>query len=137
MVCSSHGYLYYVERIKCLKIKNMSKLKLVIVMGFFASIFGLNAQSIEEITVLDATEFKQKISEGKVALVDVRTANEFNAGNIKNAVNIDFFDPQFITCFSEYDKDEPIYLYCQSGNRSGKASKKLAELGFTKIYDLK
>ena len=137
MVCSSNGYLYYVERIKCLKIKYMSKLKLVIVMGFFASIFGLNAQSTKEITVLDATEFKQKISEGKVALVDVRTANEFNAGNIKNAVNIDFFDPQFITCFSEYDKEEPIYLYCQSGNRSGKASKKLAALGFTKIYDLK
>ena len=30
-----------------------------------------------------------------------------------------------------------IYLYCQSGNRSGKASKMLAALGFTKIYDLK
>ena len=115
----------------------MSKLKLVIVMGFFASLFGLNAQTIKEITVLDATEFKEKISEGKLALIDVRTAKEFNAGKIKNSVNIDFFDPQFITCFSEYDKEEPIYLYCQSGNRSGKAAKKLAELGFTKIYDLK
>tara|TARA_R100000935_G_scaffold55018_1_gene84565 strand:+ start:565 stop:945 length:381 start_codon:yes stop_codon:yes gene_type:complete len=115
----------------------MSKLKLVVIMGFFASIFGLNAQSIKEIKVLDATEFNEKISEGKVALVDVRTANEYNAGNIKNAENIDFFDPQFITCFSDYDKDEPIYVYCQSGNRSGKAAKKLAELGFTEIYDLK
>ncbi len=115
----------------------MSKLKLIVIMGFFASIFGLNAQSIKEITVLDTTEFREEISEGKAALVDVRTANEFNAGNIKNSVNIDFFDPQFISSFSEYAKDEPIYLYCQSGNRSGKASKKLAELGFTKIYDLK
>tara|TARA_R100001369_G_scaffold20091_1_gene36621 strand:+ start:102435 stop:102812 length:378 start_codon:yes stop_codon:yes gene_type:complete len=115
----------------------MSKLKIAIVMGFFASIFGLNAQNTKEITVLDAREFREKISEGKVALVDVRTANEFNAGNIKNSVNIDFFDPQFITFFSEYDKNEPIYVYCQSGNRSGKASKKLAAIGFTKIYDLK
>lgn len=115
----------------------MSKLKLLVVMGFFASIFGLNAQTIKEITVLDATEFKERISEGKLALIDVRTANEFNAGNIKNSVNIDFFDPQFITCFSEYDKEEPIYLYCHSGGRSGKAAKKLAALGFTKIYDLK
>lgn len=115
----------------------MSKLKLVILMGFFASIFGSKAQNSDAITVLNATEFKQKISEGKVALIDVRTANEFNAGNIKNSVNIDFFDPQFITCFTEYDKNEPIYVYCQSGGRSGKASKKLAALGFTKIYDLK
>lgn len=116
---------------------NMSKLKLVILMGFFASIFGSKAQNSDAITVLNATEFKQKISEGNVALIDVRTANEFNAGNIKNSVNIDFFDPQFITCFTEYDKNEPIYVYCQSGGRSGKASKKLAALGFTKIYDLK
>jgi len=115
----------------------MSKLKLGILMGFFASIFGLNAQNSDAITVLNATEFKQKISEGKVALVDVRTANEFNAGNIKNSVNIDFFDPQFMTCFTDYDKNEPIYIYCQSGGRSGKASKQLAALGFTKIYDLK
>lgn len=115
----------------------MSKLKLVILMGFFASIFGSKAQNSDAITVLNATEFKQKISEGNVALIDVRTANEFNAGNIKNSVNIDFFDPQFITCFTEYDKNEPIYVYCQSGGRSGKASKKLAALGFTKIYDLK
>ena len=106
-------------------------------MGFFASIFGLNAQNSDAITMLNATEFKQKISEGKVALVDVRTANEFNAGNIKNSVNIDFFDPQFMTCFTDYDKNEPIYIYCQSGGRSGKASKQLAALGFTKIYDLK
>lgn len=116
---------------------NMSKLKLVILMGFFASIFGSKAQNSDAITVLNATEFKQKISEGNVALIDVRTANEFNAGNIKNSVNIDFFDPQFITCFTEYDKHEPIYVYCQSGGRSGKASKKLSALGFTKIYDLK
>ena len=115
----------------------MSKLKLGILMGFFASIFGLNAQNSDAITMLNATEFKQKISEGKVALVDVRTANEFNAGNIKNSVNIDFFDPQFMTCFTDYDKNEPIYIYCQSGGRSGKASKQLAALGFTKIYDLK
>ena len=115
----------------------MSKLKLGILMGFFASIFGLNAQNSDAITVLNATEFKQKISEGKVGLVDVRTANEFKAGNIKNSVNIDFFDPQFMTCFTDYDKNEPIYIYCQSGGRSGKASKQLAALGFTKIYDLK
>jgi rhodanese-related sulfurtransferase len=115
----------------------MSKLKLVVIMGFFASLFGLNAQTIEEITVLDATEFKEGISKRKVALIDVRTANEFNAGKIKNSVNIDFFNPQFITCFSKYNKEEPIYLYCKSGNRSGKAAKKLAKLGFTEIYDLK
>ncbi|TVZ27579.1 rhodanese-related sulfurtransferase [Gillisia sp. Hel_I_86] len=115
----------------------MSKLKVLIIMGFFASIFGVKAQTNSNIKVLDITEFKEQINDKKVVLVDVRTPREFKQGNIKNSVNIDFFDPQFITSFDGYNKEEPIYIYCQSGNRSGKASKKLAELGFTKIYDLK
>lgn len=106
-------------------------------MGLFASIFGLKAQNMKEITVLNATDFKEKISKRNVALVDVRTPAEFKAGSIGNAVNFDFFDPQFKTCFTDYNKDEPIYIFCQSGGRSGKAAKKLAALGFTKIYDLK
>ena len=114
----------------------MSKIKSLIIMGFFASIFGMNAQS-NNIKVLTVTEFKEQIDTKKVALIDVRTPKEFDAGNIKNSKNIDFFDPEFITCFSDYNKEEPIYVYCQSGGRSGKASKKLEELGFTKIYDLK
>ncbi len=115
----------------------MFKLKILIIMGFFTSLFGLKAQTSEHIEVLNLTEFKEQISTKKVVLIDVRTPNEFQQGNIKNSVNIDFYDPQFITCFSEYNKEEPIYIYCHSGNRSGKASKKLVELGFTKIYDLK
>lgn len=115
----------------------MSKLKVLIIMGFFASIFGIKAQTDSNINVLDITEFKEHTAGKKVVLIDVRTPKEYQAGNIKNSVNFDFFDPQFLTCFQEFDKDEPIYLYCQSGNRSGKASKKLSELGFTKIYDLK
>lgn len=114
----------------------MSKLKILILMGFFASIFGMEAQTNSNIKVLNFNEFKEQIDSKKVVLIDVRTPKEYQDGNIKNSVNFDFLDPQFITCFQELDKDEPIYLYCQSGNRSGKASKKLSELGFTKIYDL-
>lgn len=115
----------------------MSKLKILIIMGFFTSIFGIKAQTSSNIEVLDITEYKAQINDKKVVLIDVRTPKEFDDGHIENSVNTDFFDPQFISYFSKYDKNEPIYIYCQSGNRSGKASKKLSELGFTKIYDLK
>ena len=37
----------------------------------------------------------------------------------------------------ELDRDKPVYLYCRSGNRSGKASKIMDELGFKEIVDLK
>lgn len=34
------------------------------------------------------------------------------------------------------DKEKPVYIYCRSGGRSGKAAKQLADEGFTEIYDL-
>jgi 3-mercaptopyruvate sulfurtransferase SseA len=34
------------------------------------------------------------------------------------------------------DKNKPVFVYCKSGNRSGKAVKKLEELGFKSIYEL-
>jgi len=71
-----------------------------------------------------------------VQLIDVRTPEEYNAGYIKNAKNIDFFEDNFIEEMSKLNKDEPIYIYCKSGGRSGRASKKLKNAGFTKVYDL-
>lgn len=35
------------------------------------------------------------------------------------------------------DKDKTYYVYCRSGNRSSTASSLMAELGFTKVYNIK
>lgn len=97
-------------------------------------------QTIKEvkniIQVLDVTSYKNAIN-NDVQLVDVRTPKEYNQGFIKNAKNIDYFSDDFKTQFESYNKEQPIYLYCRSGGRSGKASKILKELGFKEIYDLK
>ena len=37
---------------------------------------------------------------------------------------------------SKLDKSKELYIYCRSGNRSGKAAKKLGKMGFAKVYDL-
>ena len=87
----------------------------------------INSISVDELSKSDNT----------IQLLDVRTQEEFNAGYIMNAANINFFDDDFITqVSSKLDKDKPVYLYCKVGGRSGKASKKLKEAGFSKIYDL-
>lgn len=92
----------------------------------------------DEINILDREEYKTAISKGKVQLVDVRTKGEFLSGHIKGAKNIDFFQRVvFDAAFSKLKKDSPVYIYCQSGNRSQKAAKKLVSLGFTKVYDLR
>lgn len=86
------------------------------------------------IAVISPEEFNKNMDDTQ--LVDVRTPKEFSEGHLKNAVNIDFFDASFMEDMGKLDKNKELYIYCRSGNRSGKASKKLKAAGFTKVYDL-
>jgi len=107
-------------------------------MSFLTSLFGEKNKSTDQIEILDANAFKISISAKNVQLIDVRTALEYRAGHIENAVNIDFFDhANFNENFAGFDREKPMYLYCRSGNRSQRTAKKLLEIGFKKIYDLK
>lgn len=91
-------------------------------------------KSNDIIEVISVEEF-EKIT-GTIQLVDVRTPEEYNEGFIKNAENINVFDKDFLNQMSNLDKNEPIYVYCKSGKRSGKAANQLKEAGFSKIYNL-
>ena len=114
------------------------KYKIIIVMSIFSSIFGMTAQQLDQIKVLEPSDYKNAISATTVQLFDVRTSREYNTGHIKNAVNVDIFNKSaFIAHFKTLDTDKPIYLYCRSGSRSQNAAKLLVELGFNEIYDLK
>lgn len=110
----------------------------LILMSFFASLFSATAQQTEVITILEKEAFKAAIAGDSIQLVDVRTPQEYKAGYIQNAINIDYFDAlNFSLKFEKLNKDKPIYLYCRSGSRSQKAANKLVEMGFKEIYDLK
>ncbi|RDY60069.1 rhodanese-like domain-containing protein [Flagellimonas nanhaiensis] len=107
-------------------------------MSIFSFLFGGSGNTSDAIKVLDGENYKRAISKGKVQLVDVRTPREYGAGHIKNAKNIDFFQrSSFEAGFSKLEKGKPVYLYCQSGNRSLKAARRLVAMGFSEIYDLK
>ena len=106
-------------------------------MSILSFLFG--EQNLPDtIKILDREEYKNAISKGKVQLVDVRTRAEFMSGHIKGANNIDFFQGSaFESACSKMKKEKPVYLYCQSGNRSQKAARRLVEMGFTEVYDLR
>lgn len=96
------------------------------------------AQKCPTAAQLDKTEFKQQIDNKGIQLVDVRTKAEFETSHIEGAMNADVLkEEKFKYQFAEFNKEEPVYIYCRSGNRSKKASQLLCELGFKKIYDLK
>jgi thioredoxin len=109
-------------------------LSLLFVSLLFTSCTGQSSQKIE---VIDATVFSTKLNTTPNAqLIDVRTPSEYNTGHIENAKNIDWLGNDFVTNVSNLDKSKPVFVYCKVGGRSSKAASKLAELGFTKIYDL-
>lgn len=106
-------------------------------MSFTNTLFGERAKPSNLVKVLDKKTFKEAIVNKNVQLVDVRTRIEYNGGHIENAINIDFFDhANFNENFAGFNREQPIYLYCRSGNRSQRTAKKLAQIGFKKIYDL-
>ncbi len=69
-------------------------------------------------------------------IVDVRTPVEFISKHIEKAINIDYRSYNFKEDVSLLDKNKTYILYCRSGNRSGKALKKLEEWRFTKVYNV-
>lgn len=85
---------------------------------------------------LGAQEFKAGIDGGNVLLVDVRTPGEFSGGTIAGAVNIDYTAADFSQKIDGLSKDKPVYIFCQSGGRSGKALKVFADKGFPEVYNL-
>ena len=69
-------------------------------------------------------------------LIDVRTDSEWNEGFIETAIHIPLGrileEIESLTA----DKEQMIYLYCRSGNRSGKAQKALQRLGYTNAKNI-
>ena len=102
---------------------------------FFAMV--IYAQDSDRIQVLEPEIYKLKLENSPRQFVDVRTPQEYNSGYIDGAENIDFKAEGFLSKMDKFDRNEPVYIYCRSGNRSSKAAAQLSEMGFTNIIDLK
>ena len=91
--------------------------------------FGLFG-STKSANDLTAGEFKKKIKDDRNGVIlDVRTDGEFRMGHIKGAVNIDLLQTNFSSRLATLDKSKTYYVYCRSGNRSGKACRLLKSMG--------
>ncbi|AYA77000.1 MULTISPECIES: rhodanese-like domain-containing protein [Robertmurraya] len=79
---------------------------------------------------------EQQFREGyrKAQLIDVREPNEYEAGHILGARNIPL--SQFKMRMKEIRPDKPVYLYCQSGMRSGRAAQTLYRKGYKDLSHL-
>ena len=99
-------------------------------LGSLLSLLGL-AACAGAYENLDPQQFAQAIGAGDIALVDVRTAQEYAAGHIPNAANIDWESPDFLKAVrATYPAGTQLAIYCRSGRRSAAAASALSKAGY-------
>lgn len=92
-------------------------------------------QTQKEIAQVSVTEAKKAIEEKKDAqFIDVRTVEEYAGGHAVGAKNLPL--DKLEADLAELDKDEPVYVICETGRRSQKGSGILQKAGFKDIYNI-
>lgn len=86
---------------------------------------------------LSKQAFKSKLeAASNVQLVDIRTPEEFAAGTISGAVNMDYYATDFQQQLQSLDHTRAVFIFCKSGGRSSQALNKMAAMGFQEVYEL-
>ena len=109
----------------------MSKSTILLVIFFLGSYLHANE-------LWSVTELKTKIDQSSepLVLLDVRTAEEFESGRIKNSINIPHeILLSNIDLVSQYN-DEQLVVYCRSGKRASLVIEALEKNGFTNVVDI-
>ena len=85
---------------------------------------------------LTVEEFDAKRKEKDAVVLDVRTPEEFKAGHVPGAVNIDIGDKEFDKKVAALDKDKTYLVHCARGGRSAKAVERIRTAGkLDKLFD--
>jgi rhodanese-related sulfurtransferase len=72
-----------------------------------------------------------------LAIIDVRTPEEFATGHLNRSININWKYQNFTEKISVFNRENPIVVYCGVGARSYNASKLMTEeLGFQYVYNM-
>jgi thioredoxin 1 len=81
--------------------------------------------------LLSPKEFSQRSKQlPNAKIIDVRSATEFSAGHLPNAINCDWNGNNFNKEISKLNKKDPVFVYCLSGGRSSSAAAHIGKNGF-------
>lgn len=93
-------------------------------------LFGyLGRLGIKQITARELDQMKG------MTMLDTRTDKEYKQGHIPGAIHIELSEVG--NKAKKLRKDKDLLVYCQNGNRSIWAIKRLMGMGFTSLYNLK
>jgi rhodanese-related sulfurtransferase len=91
--------------------------------------------------IVNASQLTELRGRGKVALIDVRLAEDYAAGHIPGAVNQCVFEVAFLPELQSKDipKDAPVCVYGagEDSHESRMAAEKLERAGFTQVHEFR
>ncbi len=88
----------------------------------------------EPFSRISVDEAKGMMSDGDVAVIDVREPHEYNAGHVPNAKLIPV--AKVFARKDELPSDKDVIYICQVGQRSALACEMAAAAGFTRLFNL-
>lgn len=101
------------------------------------TLLGTCSYTQDGVRTIEPQVFLSKSQSKKNAVVlDVRRPEEYAAGHLQGARNLDWLNPAaFEKGLQGLDKSRTYFVYCRSGKRSNAAAKRMKREGF-KVYDL-
>lgn len=90
----------------------------------------VQAQQLKQISSKEAIKMINK----NTVVLDVRTAEEFNQGHIKGAINIDILQPDALDKIGKLNPGSTYLVHCRTQNRSAIAVDHMIKKRFKNIY---
>ncbi|MDI9541127.1 MAG: rhodanese-like domain-containing protein [Bacillota bacterium] len=110
--------------------------KMLVLFILLALLTGCNENRATYVSISTDKAVEMMETESDYIILDVRTVDEYNSGHIKGAINYPNENINDAVLDILTDKDQLIFVYCRSGNRSKAASQKLANMGYTNIVEI-
>jgi len=123
--------------------KNMQKSLVVVgflfVVGLIVVFISISTakHTLQSGALISPQEVKHAIdAQEKITIVDVRTPEEYKQGHVKNSILLPLDTIGTKAPEALPDKNQTVYVYCQTGHRSAQAVSALQQMGYTHVYSM-
>ena len=89
---------------------------------------------MSEFKLIDLVDAQAKLSDGNVAIADIRDPQSFAAGHVENAFLLNNTTMSEFSGVTEFDT--PVLVFCYHGHSSQGAAQYLANLGYEEVYSV-
>ena len=91
-------------------------------------LYAANGGELQKSKYRNMTEIKNQLNDESVQILDVRRADEYEAGHLPNTINI--AHTRLLAELDKIPRDKPLLVHCLSGGRSAYATGMLQSHGF-------